>query len=352
MNKRNNTFDQIRERKLSHLSIAVSPEAQVGESGFSSYRFVHNALPDINFDSIDTQVCFLDKKVSLPIFISCMTGGVAKGEKINENLAKAAQKYSIPMGVGSQRIAIDHPIYSKIFNIRKFAPNIPVLANLGLVQLNYGYGLAEVQKAIQMIDADAIVFHLNPIQEAVQPEGNRNFNGLLPKLEKIVKKVKKPVIIKEVGFGLSVDVVKSLYGAGVRIFDCAGWGGTSWSFVEGKRHMGRENLGEIFSEWGIPTAKSIEQAAEFKKLHKNITILGSGGIRNGLEIAKAIALGANMAGIAAPFAKAALVSQEEVEKLIEEYKEELKVAMFGVGADTIQSLKKQKLTKINTFSRE
>lgn len=337
---------EIEKRKKEHLKIAISDASQTGDNGFSNYRFIHNALPEINYDKIDTQVYFLKYKVSLPFFISCMTGGILEGGKLNKNLAQAAQKYNIPIGVGSQRAAIEHPELAEFFEIRNFAPDIPIFANIGLVQLNYGFGLKEFQKCVDMIKADALVVHINPIQEIVQPEGNKNWENLLPKLEKIVKGLKVPIIAKEVGCGLSEDVIKRLYNIGVRIFDTAGWGGTSWPKVEGLRGNSDKSLGELFGEWGIPTAESIENAVRIKNDVKGkITILGSGGIRNGVEIAKALTLGADLVGIASPFAKAALVSQEEVEKLIERYKTELKTTMFGVGAKDIKSLQRIKLRK-------
>jgi isopentenyl-diphosphate delta-isomerase len=363
--------DKLKKRKTDHLKFALSGISQVGDTGFSSYRFIHNALPEIDFGSIKTSTSFLGKNVNYPFFISCMTGGIVKGGSININLAKAAQKYRIPMGVGSQRIAIEHKDLEELFRVRKYAPDIPLLANIGLVQLNYGYGLREFQKCIDMIKADALVIHLNPIQEIIQPDGDKNWKGLLTKLEKIINKLSVPVIAKEVGFGLSEGVVKRLYSVGVRIFDTAGWGGTSWAMVEGLRGKADKDLGELFSRWGIPTAESIKMCAKFKpklitsskgrsasgrnhktlsesealKSQRPITILGSGGVRNGVDIAKSLVLGADLAGIAAPFAKAALISTEKVGLLIEKYAKELKVSMFGVGAKNITELKKTKLVK-------
>lgn len=335
-------------RKLEHLKIALSGVSQTGDNGLSRYRFIHNALPEVNFENIDTVVYFLKYKISVPLFISCMTGGILRGGKINKNLALAAQKQKIPLGIGSQRAAIEHPKLEEFYKVRQFAPDIPIMGNIGLVQLNYGYGLKEFLKCVQMIDADALVVHLNPIQEAIQPEGDTNFENLLPKLEKIVKDFKFPIIVKEVGLGLSVDVIKRLYGIGIKYFDVAGWGGTSWPKVEALRGKSDKSLGDLFGEWGIPTAEAIVAANEFKEKHKDVTILGSGGIRNGVEIAKALALGADMVGIAAPFASAALKSEIEVEKLIGKYKKELKIAMFGVGAKNVNTLKKdaQKTLKI------
>lgn len=343
--------DKLKERKKDHLKYALLPSSQVGDSGFASYKFIHNALPEINFRKIDTSTTFLGKKISYPFFISCMTGGLERGKNININLAKAAQKYKIPFGVGSQRMAIEDKSLENLFRVRKYAPDIPIFANIGLVQLNYGYGLKEFQRCVDMIESDALVVHINPIQEVIQPEGDRNWEGLLAKLEKIVNKISVPVIAKEVGFGLSEDVVRRLYNVGVKIFDTAGWGGTNWAMVEGLRGKADRDLGELFSGWGIPTTESIEMCALFKSKFKiqnskrEVTILGSGGVRSGVDIAKALCLGADLAGIATPFAMVALVSIEEVEKLIEKYALELKVAMFGVGAIDIFELKKVKLVK-------
>lgn len=337
-------------RKKDHLKIALSPGAQVGDSGFGKYRFVHNSLPEIDFDKIDTSTVFLGKKVDYPFFISCMTGGLAQGKRINTNLAKAAAKYNIAMGVGSQRAAIENKKLRDTFVARRYAPKIPIIANVGLVQLNYGFTYKQFQECIDMIQADALAVHINPIQEVIQPEGDRNFSDLLPKLKKLIPKLSKPVIAKEVGFGLSADVCARLYKAGVRYFDTAGWGGTNWSFVEAKRKPNfakgqGEQIGKLFAqEWGIPSSESIKQCVEFGSKQKDkVIILGSGGVRSGVDIAKAIALGSDMVGIATPFAQAALISQEEVEKLIERYSYELKVAMFGVGAKNVDQLRSVKI---------
>lgn len=341
----------IKKRKLDHLKIAVSDISQIGDSGFSNYKFLHNALPEIDFGEVDASTQFLGKSVSYPFFISCMTGGVLEGKKINYNLAKAAQKHKIAMGIGSQRLAIENSDFENLFKVRQLAPDVPILANIGLVQLNYGYGIKEYQKCVDMIDADALVVHINPIQEIIQPEGDRNWKGLLGKLSRIIDKFSVPVIAKEVGFGLSEDVVKRLYKVGIRYFDTAGWGGTNWALVEGLRGKAGRNLGRTFSQWGIPTAESIRMCKCFKsklngkKTQDEVVILGSGGVRSGIDIAKAIALGSDMVGIATPFAKAALQSSKAMEKLIEKYAKEFKVAMFGIGAVNIEQLKKVKLVE-------
>jgi len=332
----------IGKRKLDHLRLALSDISQVGSPGFEKYKFLHNALPEIDFDKIDTSISFLGKKISLPFLISSMTGGVVKGKNVNLNLAKAAQKKNIPFSVGSQRAAIENKSLEGTFKVRKTAPDILILANIGLVQLNYGYGLREFEKAVDMIEADALFVHLNPLQEVIQPEGDRNWENLLFKLEKIVKRLKVPVIAKEVGFGLSGKVVEKLYGIGVRMFDTAGWGGTNWAVIEGKRRQGLEDTGHLFSQWGIPTVDSIVMLNELKKKYikgKDMSIIGSGGIRTGLDVAKAISLGADCTGIAQPFAKASVASTEKVLKLIEKFELELKISMFGVGAENIDKLK-------------
>ena len=255
------------------------------------------------------------------------------------------------MGVGSQRVAIEHPDLEELFTAREVAPDIVLFANIGLVQLNYGFGLKEYQKCVDMIEADALVIHLNSIQEVIQPEGDRNWKGLLVKLSKVIDKLSVPVIAKEVGFGLSYEVVKNLYKVGVRYFDTAGWGGTNWALIEGVRGKADRGLGEFFSQWGIPTVESIKMCNQFKSEFKDkrkrneIIILGSGGVRNGIDIAKAIVLGADLVGVALPFAKAAMKSSTEVEKLIERYALELRTAMFGVGASTTNQLKEVELVE-------
>ncbi len=341
----------IANRKKDHLKIALSDGAQIGDAGFDKYRFIHNALPEINFDDIDTTTSFLNKEVAYPFFISCMTGGIEEGKKINRNLAKAAQKYNLAMGVGSQRASIEHEDLQDLFMAREVAPDIPLMANIGLVQLNYGFGLKEYQTCVDMIGADALVVHINPIQEIIQPEGDRNWSGLLTKLEKLITKIRVPVIAKEVGFGLSEDVVRRLYEVGVRIVDTAGWGGTNWSYVEGMRGKADRDLGMLFSDWGIPTVDSIRMCSNFRKSLKSkdqrlMTILGSGGVRNGVDIAKAIALGSDLVGLATPFGKAALQSTKEVEKTIEKLSLELRVSMFGIGVKKIQELQSVSFTKV------
>mgnify|MGYP005850267859 CR=1 FL=1 len=234
----------IAQRKRDHLEISLNDQAQIGDTYFQKYSFTHNALPEIDFDEIDTKITSFGQTFDYPFFISSMTGGLTQGKEINQNLINCARSYNIPMGVGSQRAALEYDKYAQTYPTSKGAF---LMANMGAVQLNYGYDVAKYQKAIDMIQAQALILHLNPIQEAVQPEGDKNFKDLAQKIEKIVKNVSVPVIIKEVGFGISADVCVRLHDIGVRYIDTAGWGGTNWSFVEGQRSPKATRLGNLFS---------------------------------------------------------------------------------------------------------
>jgi len=269
-----------------------------------------------------------------------MTGGTAKAKIINLNLARVAQKLGIAMAVGSQRIAIEKPELASSFQVRKVAPDIVLLSNLGAVQLNYGFGIKECRQAIKMIKADGLIFHLNPLQEAIQPEGNKDFSHLLKKIEKISKQLKSPIIIKEVGCGISKNVAHSLLRAGVKIVDVSGQGGTSWALVESLRYKKRNKLGKIFSKWGIPTAETIVECGKIKGL----TVIGSGGIRTGVDMAKALALGADIIGIALPLLQPATESAKAVEKKIKSLILQLKIVMFCLGTKNIKELKEVKLS--------
>jgi isopentenyl-diphosphate delta-isomerase len=267
-----------------------------------------------------------------------MTGGIKQAQRINRNLALAAQALGIAMGVGSQRAAIDNPKVVNTFQVRDVAPDILLFANLGAVQLNYGYGPEECKRAVEIIEADALILHLNPLQEALQPEGQTNFSGLLRKIEHVCKKLSVPVVVKEVGWGISETVARKLSRVGVAGIDVAGAGGTSWGKVE-RHRANSENSNKIadsFASWGIPTAESIQMA---RCGAPGLTIIASGGLRTGVDVAKAIALGADTAGIAAPLLKAANISQEAVVEYVTEIVESLRIAMFCIGASNISELK-------------
>lgn len=328
----------MQERKAEHIRICLEEEVEVGSTGFENYSFVHNALPEIDFEKIDTSIEFLGKGLSAPILISSMTGGTPEGKRINRNLAKIAQKVKVAMAVGSQRIAIENPKLASTFQIRDVAPDILLFANLGAVQLNYGFGLKECRQAIEMIEADGLILHLNPLQEAIQPEGNTDFSGLLAKIGNIARQLEVPLIVKEAGAGISKAVAKKLFEVGVSIVDVAGWGGANWALIEGMRGENKK-MGEIFAHWGIPTSEAIKQCAEVKGL----TVIGSGGIRNGIEMAKALALGANLVGVALPFLKPATQSAVAVEKKLQSFISQLKTVMFCLGVENIKELEKVEL---------
>ncbi len=327
-------------RKEEQLRINLDEDVQSKDvtSGLEDYYFVHQALPEIDAATIDLSVSLFGKQLKAPLIISSMIGGIEAAGRINRKLAQAAQAMGIAMGVGSQRPAIDDPEVAVTYQVRDVAPDILLFANLGAVQLNYGYGIAECQQVVEMSQADALILHLNPLQEALQRNGNTNFAGLLGKIEGICRELSVPVIVKEVGWGISGGVAQRLAGAGVAGVDVAGAGGTCWSEVERHRadsETGR-NLAAAFSHWGIPTAQSIRMVREGAS---GITLIASGGIRTGVDIAKAIALGADAVGIAAPFLKAAAVSAEAVTLAIQELTEELRIAMFCIGAGNLHQLR-------------
>jgi isopentenyl-diphosphate delta-isomerase len=325
--------ESTRDRKAEHITLALDDRMQHEARFFDAYRFVHNALPEIDRSEIDMSVEFLGRELSAPLLVSCMTGGTEEATQINRNLAAAAQEHRIALGVGSQRKAIEEPALAASFQVRDLAPSIPLLANLGAVQLNYGYGLDECRRAVEMIGADALVLHLNPLQEAIQPEGQCDFSGLLSKIGEIVRGLDVPVIVKEIGCGLGQETGRALKDVGVEILDSSGMGGTSWSRIEGRRAEDRP-LGDLFADWGVPTPESIVQLAGIEGL----TVIGSGGIRNGVEVAKAIGLGADLVGLAQPFLEPATRSADETATAIERIVVELEIAMFCVGARTVGDL--------------
>jgi len=327
-------------RKHDHLQINLTQDVQFQavSTGLEDYRFVHQALPEIDANKIDLSASLFGKTLKAPLLLSPMTGGIKQAQRINRNLAEAAQTLGIAMGVGSQRAAIDNSRVTDTFKVRDVAPDILLFANLGAVQLNYSYSPRECQKAVEMIEADALMLHLNPLQEALQPEGQTDFSGLLRKIEKVCKTLRVPVVVKEVGWGISETVARKLMKAGVAGLDTAGSGGTSWGEVERRRtpEGNRKNIAHSFSSWGIPTAESICMA---RRGAPGITLIASGGIRSGVDVAKTIALGADAAGLAAPLLKAANVSTEAVIESLIEIIESLRITMFCIGAADISKLK-------------
>jgi isopentenyl-diphosphate Delta-isomerase len=335
----------ISNRKADHIRINLEQDVQSGLStGLQSYHFIHRALPEINLKDVDPGVEVFNKRLSSPILISSMTGGTEEAYKINQVLAEVAQATHIAMGVGSQRIALEQPHLAYTFQVRRLAPDILLFANLGAIQLNYGYGVAECKRAVDMIEADALILHFNSLQEALQKEGQTNFAGLLRKIEDVCSAIKLPVIAKEVGWGFAKQDISLLQQAGVSAIDVAGAGGTSWSQVEMYRSNdeNQAKLASAFSDWGFPTVDTIKNVLE---VAPSLKIIASGGLRNGVDIAKCIALGASLGGMAGPFLKAAAISMEETLNFITLLKAQIKTCMFATGSATIDHLRQGKLEK-------
>jgi isopentenyl-diphosphate delta-isomerase len=335
----------IDERKADHIKINLEKDVRSAlTTGLEDYHFLHEALPELDLNRVNSSLSLFGKRLNAPILISSMTGGTEEAETINLRLAEAAYVMRVAMGVGSQRAAIEHPEQAKTFQVRRVAPDILLFANLGAVQLNYGYGVDKCRTAVDMIQADALILHLNPLQEAVQDAGDVNFAGLAKKIEAICKKIEVPVIAKEVGWGISERTAKLLANCGVSAIDVAGAGGTSWSQVEMHRAPDEftRQLAATFVGWGIPTADSI---LNVKKGAPNLTIFASGGIKDGLDIAKCIALGATLGGMAGTFLKAAAISTENAVEMIQLTKKQIEVSMFATGVQTLEGLKVGKLSK-------
>jgi isopentenyl-diphosphate Delta-isomerase len=329
----------IEERKADHIKINLEQDVRSAlTTGLENYHFVHQALPELDLARIDPGLSLFGKKLAAPILISSMTGGTEEAGEINQRLAEAAQEVGVAMGVGSQRAALEHPEQTPTFSIvRETAPDILLFANLGAVQLNYGYGVDQCRRAVDMIGADALILHLNPLQEAVQDAGDTDFAGLAKKIEEICKKLEVPVIAKEVGWGISERTAKLLADCGISAIDVAGAGGTSWSQVEMHRAPDEftRKLAATFIGWGIPTATSI---LNVKRVLPEMTVFASGGIRDGLDIAKCVALGASLGGMAGNFLKAAAVSTEKTVEMMMLTKEQIEVTMFVAGAAKLRHL--------------
>jgi isopentenyl-diphosphate delta-isomerase len=335
---------QISARKSDHLRINLEEDVRSGlTTGLERYRFIHQALPEINLEDVDLSARVFGKRLKAPLLISSMTGGTAEASAINQTLATAAQEIGVAMGLGSQRAAIENPKLASTFKVRKFAPEILLFANLGAIQLNYRLGIEDCMRAVEMIEADALILHLNALQEAVQPEGNTRFAGLLKKIEAVCTKLPVPVIAKEVGWGFSKEAAYALAEAGVAAIDVAGAGGTSWSQVEMHRAQNdsQKRLAAAFVDWGIPTAESI---LSVRKAAPGLIVFASGGLRTGIDIAKCIALGASLGGMASPYLKAAAVSLEATVQTLAEVRREIQVCMFAAGVKDLEALGKVEMT--------
>jgi isopentenyl-diphosphate Delta-isomerase len=334
--------EETRQRKADHIKICLNQKAQAKQAttGFEDIRFVNRALPEIDKKKIDLSTCLFGHKFNAPIIVGAMTGGTAEAKKINANIAQAVEKLGLGMGVGSQRAAIEDPKLAESFAVaRKKAPNAFLIANLGGVQLAHGYGLKEAKKAAEMIDADAVAIHLNALQETVQPKGQTNFEGVLTKIGEIAGEMDIPVIVKETGSGIAAEDATKLEAAGVEAIDVGGLGGTSFAAVEYHRTAKEDNgvqrvLGEVFWDWGIPTAASLVETVQTIK----IPVFASGGIRSGVDVAKALSLGASLTSLSQPVLQAAVKSAANTESLLSLLVEELRNTMFLVGAEKAAQL--------------
>ena len=325
-----------KQRKMEHIEICLDEDVQYSiPTMFNDIEFIHNALPEIDKDAIDLTTNFLGLRASAPIVIAGMTGGHPETLAINKRLAQAAELLRLPIGVGSQRSAIENPELADTFRIvRDEAPSVPIIANIGATHVD------SALQAIEMIEADVLAIHLNPLQEAVQPEGDCNSIGVLDKIADIVDSVEVPVIIKETGAGISAGVATQLESIGVDAIDCGGAGGTSWSAVEYYRALKEEDeiqsyLGKIFWDWGIPTALSVIMILD----STDLDVVATGGIRTGIDVAKAVGIGAMAAGVAIPLLRAAVHgTTEDVVYELNKLIEGLRVTMYLTGCNTIDDL--------------
>jgi isopentenyl-diphosphate delta-isomerase len=337
----------IENRKTEHIRINLEKDVHSGlTNGLEQFTFPHQGLPEMEFEAIDTKLTLFGKELNAPILISSMTGGTKEAEIINRHLSEAAQSIGVAMGVGSQRAALESLQSVESFQItRKTAPDILLFANLGAVQLNYGYSIDQCRRAVDMIEADGLILHLNPLQEAIQAGGNTNFSGLAKKIEAICDKLEVPVVVKEVGWGISEKTAGILANCGVTAIDVAGAGGTSWSQVE--KYYATDDfthqIAEPFLNWGITTAESIHNV---HKAAPELMVFASGGLKDGLDIAKSLALGASLGGMAGIFLKPAALSSENVIHVLKVIIRQLEVTMFVAGVDRIEDLKFCELKKI------
>lgn len=336
-----NTKQQV--AKLKHVNACMLPASQYQKSaGFETVELLHEPTAGLSLNDISLASKFLGHEIKAPLMIAPMTGGTERGAMLNQRWARAAEYFGLPFGVGSQRLALLDKRREQSFKVRNYAKNTLVFANLGAAQL-FENGVTRCLDAVKMIDANAIFIHLNPVQEACQENGDTNFVGILQAISSLVKVLQKqsiPVLVREVGFGLSETAAKALINTGIMGIDCAGAGGTSWSKVEALCATSERyrRLGETFGEWGIPTVQSIRNV---RKVDKSIPLIATGGIRSGLDVAKSLALGANLSAMAQPMLCAAMSGEDELFTFIEQILLELRVAMFGAGAATIDDLVKR-----------
>jgi isopentenyl-diphosphate delta-isomerase len=346
-------------RKQQHVELTVTRDVnfRTKTAGFERWEFLHNALPELNFADVDPSCSFLGKTMALPLIISSMTGGYGDAARINRQLAEVCRERKIGMGVGSQRQALENSDFHRSYSIvRETAPEIPIIGNIGAAEVARLRDISPVLKLSEMIKADAFAVHLNPLQELLQPEGSPEFAGVLKGIELLVKNLRLPIIVKEIGAGISANVARRLLAVGVTMIDVAGSGGTSWAGVEilrrrkqaSGRHTSNARAGEDYAaqfwDWGIPTADALRQVSSLKDQHPSLKVISSGGIQNGMDIAKSLAFGADLAGMARPM----LIALESggvqaLNRLIDKIEMELKGVMFLTGSKSLPDLQRQQL---------
>ncbi len=343
------------DRKDSHLALCLAEEVEFtsgGANGFAGLRFDHDALPEIDKASVSTEAELLGKSLAAPIVVGAMTGGTPRAGELNRRLALAAERCRVGLALGSQRRMLEDPGTRSTFAVRDMAPGLPLLfGNVGAVQLNYGVGVREIRRLVDGVGCDAFLFHLNPLQEAIQPEGDTRFSGLVPKLRAVVPEVGVPVLLKEVGAGISRTTALKIRDLPVAGVETSGVGGTSWPKIESLRTADpvQRTTGELFARWGIPTAESITIC---RNVLPDRVVIASGGIRNGIEAAKALALGADAVAIALPLLRAAERSVDEAVLALGRVIEELRTAMFVTGCRTVSELRLRALVRTRDLTAE
>lgn len=339
---------EIKNRKKEHIEICLNEfvNGTTIKNGFEKYQFIHNALPEISFDSINLETEVFYKKIKTPLLISSMTGGIEESAKINKNLAIVAEKRGWTMGLGSMRPYLENIDLRDGFEIREQAPNIPIIANIGAVQLNYGVTYLDCINLVNLVQADAIVLHLNSLQEVIQSNGDTNFEGLYSKISNLRNKIDVPIGVKEVGWGIDTKTAQKLYDIGIDFIDVAGAGGTSWTKVESFRTTDslKKELSKPFDDWGIPTCQSL---VDISKLNLYNHLIASGGINNGVEVAKAINLGAKQVGLGRALLKNAIDSIDSIDFQMSVIEEQLKLTMFSIGVQNLNELKNSDRLKLN-----
>lgn len=334
-------MDQILHRKTQHIDLCAQEdvEAEGRFTGFSQVEFCPQTLPEVDFDQVDCSVTMWGKTFAAPILITGMTGGVERGTAINRALASVAARHNIPMGVGSQRVALEQAHLAEIFQLKTHFPDLFLIGNLGCAQLLEPNYLTDCQRAVDMIQADVLAIHLNVVQECVQSEGDRHFKGILSRIAILCRTLNVPVLIKEVGSGVDVATARRLSDAGIQTIDVGGRGGTSWPYIEGLRgtEAATQAVGHTFRNWGIPTAYSLTAV---RSAAPELNVIATGGIRDGLTLAKALALGAKLGGVGLPFMRAALEDEHAVETVFATLVQGLKTTMVATGSSCLTDLRK------------